>query len=187
MCCQTPFKTFGLLVSLAFLSGCIISVDSDKPKGSTPNPTTGLSNPMTVQEINNFIVVINTYRKTGASCGTEGVFGSQEPLVWSQKLAQAAQKHSDDQYKMNQMSHTGSDNSKPSDRLNREGYDWLAVRENIASGYFHGVDQLAEAWMNSDGHCANIMASNVTELGIAATRLDNGNGFWTLKLARPRE
>jgi uncharacterized protein YkwD len=148
--------------------------------------TSAIANPMSEQEIDDFIQAINQYRAEGASCGSQGVFGAQAPLVWNQKLAVAAQVHSNDQYEMNQMSHTGSDGSSPSKRIERQGYEWSSVRENVASGYFFSISQLAKAWMDSDGHCVNMMASNVTELGIAATRLDNGNGFWTLKLAKPK-
>lgn len=72
------------------------------------------------------------------------------------------------------------------ERIERQGYEWASSRENVASGVFRSIDQLTQAWMNSDGHCANIMASNVTELGIAATRSDTGSGYWTLKLASPK-
>lgn len=173
-----------VLIGLFFLSGCIVAVDSEDEAAELPVEG---ARPMTDKEVDDFITALNRYRSSGASCGTQGVFGAQESLVWNQKLAEAAQAHSDDQYQMNQMSHTGSDGSKPSDRLNRVGYSWMSVRENVASGYFRDVDHLAEAWMKSDGHCANMMASNVTELGIAATRQNNGNGFWTLKLAHPRQ
>lgn len=172
-----------LLAATLLLAGCIDTSD-DEREGSTSEPPTGLFNPMTTQEINDFILVINDYRARGASCGTEGVFGAQPPLTWNQKLARAAQAHSDDQYEMNQMTHTGSDNSSLGDRIKRQGYAFTAARENVASGYFAHVEQLANAWMNSDGHCANMMAGNVNELGIAATRADSGSGFWTLKLAR---
>lgn len=171
--------------SALLLAGCIETSD-DEAAGSTPEPTAGLSNPMTTQEIDDFIVAINSYRVAGASCGSKGVFGAQSSLSWNQKLALAAQVHSDDQFEMNQMTHTGSDNSNPGDRIKRQGYELAAARENVASGYFGSVERLAEAWMESDGHCANMMAGDVTQLGIAATRVDTGGGFWTLKLAQPK-
>ncbi|WP_404418741.1 CAP domain-containing protein [Marinospirillum sp.] len=170
---------FMLAASIILLTGCIESSDAGE--------AAGLSNPMTTQEINDFIIAINDYRANGATCGSKGAFGKQEPLTWNQKVAQAAQAHSDDQFEMNQMSHTGSDGSGADDRINRQGYEWQSIRENVAAGYFTSVEHLAEAWMGSDGHCVNMMASDVTELGIAATREDSGRGYWTLKLAQPRD
>jgi len=175
-----------LSASIILLTGCIDSSDAGESAGSTPETTSALSNPMTSQEINDFIAATNQYRANGASCGAKGVFDKQEPLTWDQKLAQAAQAHSDDQFTMDQMSHTGSNGSGADDRVNQQGYEWRSIRENVAGGYFNSVEHLAEAWMGSDGHCANMMASDVTELGIAATREDSGRGYWTLKLAQPR-
>lgn len=172
------------VIATLLLAGCIETSD-DGTAGSTPESTAGLSNPMTTEEINDFLMVINDYRAAGASCGSKGVFGVKPSLSWDQKLAQAAQVHSDDQFEMNQMAHIGSDNSNPGDRIKRQGYEFASYRENVANGYFGSLERLAEAWMDSDGHCANMMAGNVTDLGIAATRVDTGGGFWTLKLAKP--
>ncbi|MBE0507709.1 MAG: CAP domain-containing protein [Marinospirillum sp.] len=188
---RTALNLAILVLSVTIVAGCIDisgsgSTDTTDTSTTTSRTTSAISNPMSEQEIDDFIQAINQYRAEGASCGTQGVFGAQAPLVWNQKLAVAAQVHSNDQYEMNDMSHTGSDGSKPSERITLQGYEWSSVRENVAEGYFSSISQLAKAWMDSDGHCANMMASNVTELGIAATRLDNGSGFWTLKLAKPK-
>jgi len=55
------------------------------------------------------------------------------------------------------MTHTGWDNSPPSDRVKQQGHEFTSVRENLASGYFSSVEQLPEAWIRSDGHCAKIL------------------------------
>lgn len=183
---RTALNLAILALSVTILTGCIEVSDSGSTDTTASRTTSAISNAMSEQEIDDFIQAINQYRAEGASCGSQGVFGTQEPLAWNQKLAVAAQVHSNDQYEMNQMSHTGSDVSRPSERVTRQGYEWSSVRENVASGFFLSISQLAKAWMDSDGHCANMMASNDTELGIAATRLDNGSGFWTLKLAKPK-
>jgi uncharacterized protein YkwD len=43
------------------------------------------------------------------------------------------------------------------------------------------------AWLDSPGHCANIMSADYTEFG-AGTHLDtSGTRYWTLVLAAPRD
>lgn len=193
-------KKIAFLFFLVFIIGVIGCSDEDTAgstpssgdswpdkviSGSSPETTEGFKNPMSLQELNGFMVEMNRYRAAGANCGTRGDFDPQPPLTWNQKLALAAQAHSDDQFEMNRMTHTGSDNSSLGDRIKRAGYEYTAASENVASGFFGSVEGLAEAWMNSDGHCANMMDGRFTEMGIAATRVDTGGGFWTLKLARP--
>lgn len=179
-------NVLSLVAGLALLGGCIDSTDDDNQAGSTPQTVASLSNPMTASETKAFTAAINNYRATGASCGSRGVFGTQDLLTLNNTLTDAAQAHSNDQFEMSEMSHTGSDGSNPGERITRQGYKWSSVRENVASGFFNSVEHLAEAWMNSDGHCANMMASNVSEFGIAVTRLDTGGGYWTLKLAHSK-
>lgn len=173
-----------LATALVFLVGCLDTSD-DYLAGSSRPSVPSLANPMTAAETDAFTAALNHYRSTGASCGSSGVFGPQEPLRWNALLTDAAQVHSNDQFLNDVMTHTGSDGSNPGDRVEAQGYYWLSVRENVASGYFRSIEDLAWAWMESPGHCANMMAGNVTEFGIAVTRFDSGYGYWTLKLARP--
>jgi len=71
-------------------------------------------------------------------------------------LTKAAQMHSDDQARMNSMSHTGSDGSSADQRLTRVGFQWNNMAENVAMGY-QNSDVCMTGWMNSPGHKANIL------------------------------
>lgn len=73
-------------------------------------------------------------------------------------LTRAAQAHSDDQARMNSMSHTGSDGSDPGKRVTRTGFNWRSVAENVAYGY-PDSNTCMTAWMNSPGHRANILGN----------------------------
>ncbi|WP_218563977.1 CAP domain-containing protein [Marinospirillum perlucidum] len=150
----------------------------------TSKTTEGTLDPLNEQEINDFIQAINDYRSQDADCGSEGVFDSQSALSWNQKLAEAAQVHSNDQYEHANMSHTGSDGSTPGDRIEAQGYSWSTYGENVARGHA-SVEAVAKGWMDSDGHCKNMMNGNFTELGIAATG-QNSQRYWTLNLAKPK-
>jgi uncharacterized protein YkwD len=52
-----------------------------------------------------------------------------------------------------------------------------AVGENIAMGQQSSTDVL-NAWMNSDGHRANILNPGYTRIGVAAYTTPEGTIFW---------
>jgi uncharacterized protein YkwD len=127
-------------------------------------------------------------RAAGASCGTRGSFAPAGPLSWSTLLAQAATAHSQDMVTNNFFSHTGSNGSSMSARVDATGYAWSALGENIAGGY-GSVNIVMDGWMGSDGHCANIMNPNFTQIGMACIQGTSANAYgnyWTMDLARPR-
>jgi uncharacterized protein YkwD len=58
------------------------------------------------------------------------------------------------------------------------GYDFRSIRENIAYGYRSAVD-VVRGWMSSPGHQANLLASNVTEIGVSVRSNARGVLFFT--------
>ena len=105
------------------------------------------------------------------------------PMVWDQRLELAAQRHSDDQAAMRQMSHTGSDGSSLAERLARVGFSSRASGENVATGQTSAASVMS-AWMNSPGHRANILSSN-TRLGVGFAAGADGRTYWTQVFATP--
>jgi hypothetical protein len=89
-----------------------------------------------------------------------------QPLGMSNQLENAAQQHSDDQARMRSMTHNGSDGSSPGDRVERAGYNWRSVAENVAYGYGDEEECMKE-WMNSPGHRENILGRDYTHFGSA--------------------
>lgn len=51
--------------------------------------------------------------------------------------------------------------------------------ENIAMGTwgYYGVDEIMDRWMNSEGHRANILNGDFSEVGFGCVVV-NGNGYW---------
>jgi hypothetical protein len=88
------------------------------------------------------------------------------PLGMSTQLENAAKEHSDDQAGMRSMTHDGSDGSSPGDRVERSGYDWRSVAENVAYGY-GDEEECMQEWMNSPGHRENILGQDYTHFGSA--------------------
>lgn len=129
---------------------------------------------------------INQIRATARTCGSL-TYAAAPPLKWNDKLFSAAAGHSADMAAKNYFSHTSLDGRTFSQRITNAGYDWRAAGENIAAGQTT-VDQVMTAWVNSPGHCANLMSQNFTEVGVACVRNDASSYryYWTMDLAQPR-
>lgn len=130
--------------------------------------------------------LINERRAAGATCGSRGSFVPTAALAAHSQLTAAAYAHSRDMADNDYFSHTSLDGRTLGTRVSAAGYAWTSVGENIAAGYAT-VQQSVDAWMASDGHCANLMNSRFTEFGLACAH--NGAStygtYWTLVLARP--
>ncbi|MDM4722947.1 CAP domain-containing protein [Micromonospora sp. WMMA1363] len=99
------------------------------------------------------------------------------------KLMLAAQRHSQDQADHQKMSHDGSDDSDPGERINRVGYEWSTYGENVAWNQ-RTPAAVMDAWMNSSGHRKNILNCDFTEIGVG---IASSNGpYWTQVFAAPR-
>ena len=53
------------------------------------------------------------------------------------------------------------------DLAKSSGYDFLIIGENLALGNFENDKALVQAWMNSEGHRANILNNKFAEIGVA--------------------
>lgn len=123
---------------------------------------------------------INAIRSEARTCGSER-FSPTDEVAWSNALERAAQRHSDDMEREGFVGHTGSDGSRPRQRVADTGYDYATVGENAGGGrVFQEFDTIMEAWLGSPGHCANIMNQLYSEVGVA-----RAGGYWTMVFADP--
>lgn len=132
------------------------------------------------KEINRLMEMINDKRASGRSCGKEMIRPSR-PLRWDKRLARAAFIHARDLANRDTLSHKGLDGSGPGERIRSSGYKWKAYGENVGEGYETPEDMLM-AWLQSEGHCKNIMNPLFRDLGIARIS-DNKKTYWVLVLA----
>lgn len=105
------------------------------------------------------------------------------------QLRCSARLHSLDMYERNFFDHTAPDGSDPGDRMAAAGYSGSTWGENIAMGQTSPA-QVVDGWMNSDGHCANIMRSQYTEIGIGYHPGNQSGGwmsrnYWTQNFGAP--
>lgn len=129
--------------------------------------------------------LVNAARSKPRKCGRKS-FQSVPPLTLSAMLNRAALIHSQDMDKNDFFEHRGSDGSMVGDRASRVGYRWRAVAENIAIGA-ENAEIVVKGWLDSPGHCVNIMSPDYTEMGIAyVTDPKSEPGiYWTQVFGRP--
>ncbi|MCU7878120.1 MAG: Ig-like domain-containing protein [Candidatus Thiodiazotropha sp. (ex Lucinoma borealis)] len=129
------------------------------------------------------LTLVNNARAVARTCGTNN-YSATSSLAWHCNLEQAAQGHSTSMADNNFFSHTGLDDSSPGDRITAAGYNWRTYGENIAAGY---ADEEAamNGWLNSPGHCANLMNPNFTEMGeaVAENPASQYRIYWTQNFA----
>lgn len=164
------FKKFSILL-LAISGISLLSCSrymSPAVKSSSSAYAKAPSNPSK----NEMLRLVNNARKKGCNCGGK-YYPPAEPLTWNNQLEDAAQKHSNYMNSTNRLSHTGRGNSSAGDRMKAEGYDWMSYGENIAAGY-SSEEEAIQGWLNSAGHCKNIMNPKFKEMGVATS-----GAFWT--------
>lgn len=128
---------------------------------------------------------INEARSTGATCGNK-YYKPGRPVVWNDKLGQAALQHCLDMSQKGFLSHTGSDGSNPGERLSRAGYRWSSCGENVGQG-FRNPEDAVKLWLKSEMHCKNIMNPKFEEAGAAFSKSGNGRSYWTLVLGNSNQ
>src|SRR5690606_12211263 len=102
------------------------------------------------------VALANWHRLSGASCAGEVLPPAPELLI-EPSLVCVARAHSRDMAERAYFGHTAPDGASPFERLTRAEYDFRAAAENIAMGQLN-AERVVASWMESDGHCQNIMA-----------------------------
>lgn len=152
---------------IAGLTSCTKIVD---PPPTTTN-TSGGDAP-TSPDQQKMLDLVNEARTQGHQCGST-YYPPVGELTWNTKLEQAAQKHSEYMERSGNFDHTGDGGSDAGDRITAEGYNWSSYGENIADGY-PTEEKVMQAWLESPGHCKNIMDADYKEMGVATS-----GTYWT--------
>lgn len=159
---KSAIKLSYALIFLLFFAGCsddeVVNVNLDTTK---------------------ILSLVNENRAAGATCGSNKK-AAVSSLQWSDELAKAALDHSNDMQQNDYFDHTSQDGRKFSERAKNAGYTGSPVGENIANGY-RSEESVMQGWMESAGHCKNIMSSNATHLGVAKS---TDGYYWTMVLGR---
>jgi len=128
--------------------------------------------------------IVNQHRAAGANCGSQGSFGSTGPLAMNPALRCAARKHSKQMVTEDFFDHTTPWGETPGDRIEGAGYSWSTWGENIAAGNSTAAATMQQ-WMDSDGHCANIMNPSFQEIGVGYYPGGGYGHYWTQAFGAP--
>ncbi|MCJ8006592.1 CAP domain-containing protein [Lederbergia wuyishanensis] len=97
------------------------------------------------------------------------------PLKVDIELSKVAREKSRDMSANHYFDHTSPTYGSPFDMMKKFGITYRSAGENIAMGQ-QTPQEVVKAWMNSEGHRANILNSSYTHIGVGYVA--NGN-YWT--------
>ena len=130
--------------------------------------------------------LVNAAREHPRACGSSR-FPAASPLALSDTLSRASLAHAAEMAQYSRFSHDGRDGSSHAERMTRAGYEWKAAGENIAAGQTT-PESVVEGWLKSPQHCANLMAPQFREMGIAyyVNRESQAGIYWVQLFGTPR-
>jgi uncharacterized protein YkwD len=102
----------------------------------------------------------------------------------SAKLFEVARRHSENMAKQDTLSHE-LDGKTMADRVKAAGYAYRAAGENVAFNQKTPTDAVA-GWMASEGHRANILNGEFTEIGVGRATNADGKPYWTQVFGTPK-
>ncbi|NOY68862.1 MAG: CAP domain-containing protein [Deltaproteobacteria bacterium] len=158
---------------------------NEKPVLRVINENTLIQCPDSKRLAEDMLSAVNRARQGIHRCGNR-LFSPPGPVIWSDRLSQAALRHARDMAKNDFFDHLGSDGSDVGVRANAAGFSWRIVSENISAG-FESPEAVVEDWLQSPPHCANLMNPTITAIGAACARNRKSfyGTYWVLIMALP--
>ena len=146
--------------------------DTTEPDSENNSGNQGTGNESTDNNESN----VSEYEKRVAELVNEiRVENGISPLTLNSELSNVARIKSQDMKDNQYFSHTSPVYGSPFDMIKNFGISYKTAGENIARGQ-QTPEAVVDAWMNSDGHRANILNSSFTEIGVGYVA--DGN-YWT--------
>ncbi|MFI4889932.1 MAG: CAP domain-containing protein [Steroidobacterales bacterium] len=130
--------------------------------------------------------LVNEARLRGTRCGSRS-YGPAPPVTLSGMLADVALGHAADMANHGYFEHEDLAGHTPADRVRAVGYKEKLVGENIAYGPT-SAEEVVKGWLDSPGHCENIMDPRFAEMGLAYApgKVSKHGLYWVQLLAAPR-
>lgn len=128
---------------------------------------------------------VNRARTSARRCGAHAM-PAAPPLLAEARLDAAAREYAQLMASADRFDHIGTDGSSAADRVRRTGYAWRLVGENLAAGPTT-VGETVQGWLDSPGHCENLMDARFTQMGIgyAVNPASRQGVYWVQVLATP--
>lgn len=130
---------------------------------------------------------INDARSVPRHCG-ETEYPAVPPIRWNTRVTEAARIESQWMQTHNSWGHVWPDGTNVASRLDQAEYRWRTAGENIAAGFL-SLPAVMKAWLDSPGHCVNVMRADVDEVGVSLVWGEGSNtyrSYWTMVLASPQ-
>jgi uncharacterized protein YkwD len=127
------------------------------------------------------LALVNQERAEGNTCGG-AYYGPAAALVMNPILRCSARLHSLDMLQRDFFSHTNPDGVGSCERMADLGYRWSAIAENIST--YSTPESAVSTWMQSTGHCQNIMSPDLEETGVGYAG-DAQEDYWTQTFGTP--
>lgn len=139
----------------------------NKPNTSTPStPSTDSSTDQTTADKSSYASqVVDLVNQERSKAGLK-------PLTLDAELANMALDKAKDMNDNNYFAHNSPTYGSPFDMMKKYGISYSYAGENIAKGQ-QTPAEVMNAWMNSEGHRANILSPNFTMIGVGYY-----NGHW---------
>ena len=163
-----------------------VTAASSSARAPAQTPATATATATAPMLANRALQLVNEVRARGARCGDHS-FGPAPPVKLSGTLAGVAFGHAADMATHNYFEHEDLKGHSPADRVRAVGYQEKLVGENIAYGP-KSADEVVQGWLDSPGHCENIMDPRFAEMGIAYApgRASKRGLFWVQLLVAPK-
>ncbi|RME23812.1 MAG: CAP domain-containing protein, partial [Deltaproteobacteria bacterium] len=132
------------------------------------------------------VELTNQARAEGQDCGSYGVYPPAGPVSMDPAIQCAARYHSLWMAENNVFDHysTGGDlGDDPWTRMANAGFTGSPTGENIAAGY-RSPAEVVQGWIDSDGHCANLMNADATLIGVGYAEGGSYGTYWTQDYGR---
>lgn len=146
------------------------------------DPVSDWANELTEAE-EEVLVLVNEARQSGGICGGTAK-APVPPLQMSAALRCAARVHSKDMRDREFFDHDNPDGEDPFERMERAGYQYRTAGENIAFNY-PDARTVVQGWLDSPGHCGNIMNPDFTEIGVGYYAEGGSGHMWTQTFGTP--
>lgn len=116
-----------------------------------------------------------------------------QPLTWSSKLELSSWNWAEIMSQTGIFAHSIPGQPQMGERVERCGYAFRSIRENIACFDYPGLGHVPlaamvhDGWVNSPGHRENLLSPDVTELGVATVQDSSGTYWFVQNFGSPRK
>ena len=122
-------------------------------------------------------------RKVSELVNEERKSAGLSSLTLDSRLSKVAQEKAEDMRDNGYFSHTSPTYGSPFDMMKQFGISYSTAGENIAKGQ-RTPERVMHAWMNSQGHRANILNSSYEKIGVGYCTDENGTTYWVQMFIR---